>query len=325
MEKTLRGRRGRPELAELVFDALCSGVNHGELLSGLESSLLPTRRLCIRALFASEAPDIELALACLDKEREPFLRALLFQGIVKAGAQVRDAVLVLLDDTFPPNRALALRYLRDHHDAELLPIALRLLMDKNAGIRALAREIVSTHQPDTDFRSFYLDALQDGNASVILGLGEVGTQSDAALAAPFLVNDVSAMVSAAMATVMRLDAPRYASIVTGMLRDERLHIVKMAQRLVIKYRRADFATVKAVLEETPYVTTQRRCVQLLYTASSKWERLIYMLEAAASDNVETQRVAWHCLSRWCKDFNKSYVLPSPQQSEQIEMLLNQQP
>lgn len=97
-----------------------------------------------------------------------------------------------------------------------------------------------------------------------------------------------------------VDTYRYACIVTDMLWDERPQIARTSRRLMMKYRRVDFAVVKAVLEETPFEITQRRCVWLLHAAPNKWARLIYIMEAVASENAVTKHTAERYVSRWHK-------------------------
>jgi len=57
-------------------------------------------------------------------------------------------------------------------------------------------------------------------------------------------------------------------------------------------------------------------LDILFSAS-KWPGIIYMLEAAFSDDEQIKEKAFKAINRWLFRFNCSFVLPSEKQTETI--------
>lgn len=323
IEKAMRGNRNCEEdYAALTMEVLRSDLYAAELLNGLKSANHNKRRFCIRTMLASTPSDISLALAHLKKEPEPFLRALLFEKIVESGAQAREVATALLRDKFPRNRMLALAYLRSAKDEALWDATQSALLDKNIAVRFLAREIIGEIREGFDFRGFYINAMQEANApGAILGLGETGREGDAELVMPYLDSALSSAVSAAMVTAMRLNPREYADTITRMLLDKRLRVVKTAQRLILKFHRADYPAIHTIFLQSTDEKAQRRCLYLLHKAPNKWERLLYMLDGAAAESEGVQSTAIIFLRHWEEHFNDSFVLPNATQKERIAEML----
>ena len=320
-EKLKWGSRGsHGEYTRLFFEKLTGPDHQADLMNGLKSRNLRTRRICINALFESAKPQEGLALDQLEREPDPFLRSLLFKKLCSRKANMDDAARILLRDKFPANRIMALRYLNETSAAYIGDIAAALALDRNASVRGLARDILQGQRGAFDFRAFYIAALENNPAAAIAGLGETGQKADAQRIEPYIADKSIAVARAALVSLMRLDAEKYKGVALEMLKDSRVGIVKTAQQLILKYGIQDYALIQKIFRDTPYEYTKIKCAAILFSAS-KWERLIYMLEALSCDAESVQSLAFQAIMKWLSGFNLSYVQANVQQRESIEALI----
>jgi len=314
-----RGSHG--EYTRLFFEKLTSTDHRADLMNGLQSSNVRTRRICISALLESATPYTSLALKHLEQESDPFLRSILFRKLCLQKAKMDSTARILLRDKFSANRILALEYLHKASVGDIGDIASTLMLDRNASVRGLARDILHEHRRGFDFRSFYIAALEDNPAAAIAGLGEMGQWVDARHIEIYIGDNRIAVVRAALVSLMGLDAEKYKDIVLEMLKDSRIGIVKTAQQLILKYDIQDYGLIKETFWNTPYEYTKIKCAAILFSAS-KWNSLIYMLEALSCNIESVQRLTFQAIRKWLFNFNRSYVQISAQQRESIDGLIN---
>ena len=313
-----RGSHG--EYTKLFFEKLTSTDHQADLMTGLQSNNVRTRRICINAMFESESPNANLALKHLEQEADPFLRSLLFRKLCLQQTQMDEAARVLLRDKFPVNRILALQHLYNAEVEDIEDITTASLLDRNASVRGLARNIVQEHGGDFDFHSFYTIALESNPAAAIAGLGETGQKVDAQLVEMYIGDNRIAIVRATLIALMRLNAERYKDSVLEMLNDNRIGIVKTAQQLIFKYNIQDYGLVQKTFCDTPYEYTKIKCAVILFSAS-KWNSLIYMLEALSCNVESVQSLTFQAMRKWLFSFNRSYVKVGIQQRERINGLI----
>ncbi len=312
-----RGSHG--EYTQIFFNKLVSREHREDLVDGLRSDNIRTRRICIEALFEASQPDIELALNQLKYEPEPFLRTILFDKIRNTGQDMKETSYIMLNDKFARNRAMALQYLNDKQE-NIYDISMKLLFDKDTYIRALARSIIKQYKSDFNFRKIYLENIEPFGVPAILGLGETGQADDTEIIENYLNDKRAAIVRAALISLMKLKSEKYKMLITEKLMDSRIGVVKTAQRLFIKYNVADYNKVFEIFKETSYEYTQIKCTAILFKAS-KWERLIYMLEALSSTEESVVKLSLQFIQSWIFGFNRSYIQASSQQKDEIQMLI----
>ncbi len=308
------------EYTRLFFEKLTSEEHKEELKSGLLSSNVRTRRICINALFESPCTDISMAIKHLEQEPDPFLRSMLFTKLSLSSTQIDSAARTLLRDKFPTNRRLALQYLYETKAKDILNISNTLLLDRNASVRMLARNILQEKNNSFEFPSFYIKALENNTVAAIAGLGETGHTIDAQHIESYISDSRIAVVRAALVSLMRLDSDKYKAIILEMLKDKRIGVVKTAQQLILKYQIQDYDFIKKVFVDTPYEYTKIKCAAILFSAS-KWNSLIFMLEALSCDSEIVRRFAYQTIEKWIFTFNRSYVQVSLQQKESIKLLI----
>ncbi|MEL7649705.1 MAG: hypothetical protein AAGU76_16540 [Sedimentibacter sp.] len=313
-----RGSHG--EYTQKFFDKLVSPEHKEDLARGLQSQNLRTRRICIGALFEASQPDIQKAFERLTDEPEPFLRTVLFEKLRKIGIDMAEPSRIMLRDKFTRNRILALQYLYDKQAGEIYDICVNALMDKDAYVRAFARSIILKYNPNFDFRATYLENIEKAGAPAILGIGEIGQLIDAEIIEEYLDDSRIAIVRATLVSLMRLNSEKYKALLTDMLTDSRIGMIKTAQKLILKYNVQNFSRTFEIFQGTPYEYTRVKCAAILFKAS-KWERLIYMLEALSAEEESIKKLALQSIQRWIFTFNRSYVQVSSQQKNKIQILI----
>lgn len=320
-EKLKWGSRGsNDEYIRLFLDKLTSQEHQEELKNGLLSSNVRTRRICIDALFDPTCANTSMAIEHLEHEPDPFLRSILFTKLCHSGAKIDSVARTMLRDKFPTNRRLALQYLYEAKSEDIINVCGTLLLDANASVRALARNILQEKDNSFEFSSFYIKALENSTLAAIAGVGETGDITDAQDIERYLRDNRIAVVCAALVSLMRLDSDKYKTDMLKMLNDKRIGVVKTAQQLILKYQIQDYDVIKKIFTDTPYEYTKIKCAAILFSAS-KWNSLIFMLEAVSCDSKNVRCLAYQAIEKWIFTFNRSYVQVSLQQKECIEQLI----
>ena len=300
-----------------IFTILTAQEHEEELIAGLRDNNIRTRRICIDALFHSEKQRYDLAFCRLFKEADPFLRGSIFRRLDESGQNLDVAANRFLLDKYPLNRLLAFRYIEEHFPEESNKIAEKLLLDKSAAVRNLARYFLNGNDAGFDYSAFYKKSLPDNPVSAILGIGETGSKQDVAHIDGYLLSEQISVARAAMISVMRLDHDHYASQITDYLSDQRPGIVKTARDLIIKTTAPDYIKVMNIFRTTLLDNTKKKCLSILLTAP-KWQRLIYLLEALEIGSAAIFDIANVELLRWQQTYNRSFITPSETQVEQIK-------
>ena len=314
------GRGDHDVYIQRISSVLTAPEHAQDLRLGLDNANVKTRRICTDALFSASPPKVELALERLYSEPEPFLRAGIFQKLNNLGQRMDDAAGVFLNDKYPLNRILAFQYIQDTGHDRVWDIAVKLLLDRSSMIREAAQNALTRQNPTFDFRAFYRGNLTQYPAIAINELGGNGIQSDTEEISEYLEDERGRVVKSAMAALMRLDSEKYSPVITEMLADARPGIVKTARNLIVKHGRPDFERVWEILQNTPWEDTQSKCTDILFTAT-KWPRLIYMLEALVRNDAHSKAKALDGIKRWVFHFNRSFVIPSSEQSMKIRSLI----
>lgn len=313
-----RGSHG--EHTQKFLNKLVSQEHREDLLNGLRSHNIRTRRICISAMFESYQTDIELALNQLKNDPEPFLRKILFEKIRNTGRDMKEPSYIMLKDKFARNRALALQYLFENQAEDIYDISVKALLDTDVYIRTLARSIVKQHISYFNFQAFYLEKIEQFGVPAILGLGETGQADDCRFILKYLDDNRISIVRATLISLMRLNNEKYGKLITEKFSDGRIGVIKTAQKLFIKYDLADFSRVFEIFKETPYEYTKIKCMAILFNAS-KWERLIYMLEALVAEDDSIKQLELQSIQTWLFSFNRSFAQVKEQQKSKIQMLI----
>lgn len=302
--------------AERIFAALNESENEAALFAGLRDTSLRTRRICTYALFNSKTPNIELALKRLQYETEPFLRGIIFKCLVSCNQDMSTALDTFLADKFPLNKIMAFQYICEKEPQRAYGIAEKLLLDRNATVRENARYYYKTNNLSFDYRSFYICHMQDCIIPSIYGLGETGVKEDTAILKVYISDEKSSVVCATMTALMRLDETIYAPLITELLTDCRLGVVKTACSLIIKSGIKDYDRLLEIFNSSPYENTKRKCFSILLTAS-KWCRLEFILIVLECSDGELAKSAKTALDSWIISYNHLFAEATTAQTAEL--------
>ena len=334
-EKLKWCRRGAPRAyTEQFFYKLTSPECREDLLEGLRSKLVRTRRICIRALIEPPHPypepyprpypyiDLELAFAHINRETDPFLRSMIFERLRSLGQDMTAVSIAFLRDRYTANRIAGLRFLRLTGKSDSLPYAQKMLLDRNAAVREIAREIVSEYTESFDPVAFYKEHLDSGDrAAAILGIGETGSKAEGQEIVRYLSGFGTAVERAAMTALMRLDYANYSDYIVERFGNETESIVKLARKLTLQYGTTAYQRILEIFHTTLSECGKNNCAIVLFTAS-KWQRLIYMLEVLSCDMDPVRKLAEYAIRKWLYTYNRSFVAATLQQKEEIRRMIN---
>jgi len=313
---------GNDKYVSRIYAALAMPENEYELITGLNTGNIRTRRLCTNALFNVEVPRYDLAFNRLVHETDPFLRSMVFRRLIEAG-QNMDTVadLFLFRDKYPVIRLLAFQYACNNNHKKVLQITQFLLLDKSAAVRENVRFYLKSQNFNIDYRVFYISHLTSCTVPAIYGLGETGSAKDAAEIEGYLNAAQISVVRAAMTSVMRLAGNKYSAAIIEFLADDRDGIVKTARNLIIKTAWINYSRIMEIFRATPCESTKQKCFSILLTAS-KWQRLIFTLEVLENGGESIAKSAVTALRKWIVSYNRSHnAAPSETQVNQIKQIL----
>ena len=313
-----RGSHG--EYTRSFFKKLTSPEHREDLANGLHSDNVRTRKICIQALLDSPCPSVERALQHLKCEPDPFLRKIIYEKLCHLKQDMAEYSYLFLCDRYPANRLLALQYLYAVKKNEVLPYAQRMLLDRSVRIRAFSRKIVHEYLPDFEFSAFYLEHIEDNTVSAILGLCETGQKADVAIIEGYLRDERTAVVQTAVVALMSLNSEKYLCAIIEMLGDCRMGVVKTTHKLLVKHGIVDYTRIQEIFLSTMFEYGKIQCAVILFSAS-KWQSLIYMLEALPCETESIRKLAIQYINRWLFRFNQSFVAATVQQKETIYQLI----
>lgn len=291
------------------------------LEKGLASSNIRTRKISLFFLSNSSLAKDNLLLEHIKKEKDPFLRRMIFQMLFKKGIDIKELSKYFLKDKQPSNRLLALQYLHDYDINIAFINAYHMLLDRNLQVRILSRKIIKTVDKTDNFHQFYLKNLSSNTAIAIYGLGEVGTKEDCYIIEPYLKNNKISIVRAAMISLMYLNSENYITLITEMLNSDYQNIVNTAFILLKKYKDYDYKKILSIHQKTDYENTKIKCALLLFH-TSKWKALLYTLTIIGSSYEKLEAICQSQINRWLLSYNKSFQSLSKEDSEQIKILMN---
>ncbi|HEY2323340.1 MAG TPA: HEAT repeat domain-containing protein, partial [Thermoanaerobaculia bacterium] len=141
------------------------------------------------------------------------------------------------------------------------------------------------------------------------GLGEVGTQQDAALTASFLENQSARVRRAAIRAVSRLDAESHLAVLLRALDDPTRSVSSAARNALRPHTsQVGFKTVWGYFESGPFLHTRRNAFELL-AALPKWDSVLALLQVVSGHSAFAELATDHLL-RWNARYNQSGTMPS---------------
>lgn len=249
------------------------------------------RHLAYGLLFREETADRALFHTFADQERDAFLHAFLVCRYIEADS-AEDAELAewLHDRSAQVRRAAAQKR---YDTIGFWEGFTALLLDESRSIR----EFAAFHLRKArrfDLAGFYREQLCETCADAVLyGLGETGTEADAALLQPFLASAKPRTTAAALTALHGLQGGACAALLWEHLFHEAPMVRKTAYRLIVKegLRFGASQIFDAIGTHPPCC---RKYLVLLLTREATWERLPYLLQLYAPLRYdENERPDWY--------------------------------
>ncbi len=227
-------------------------------------------------------------------------------------------------DTFMPNRReilnLYIELFPKFSDEKLI----NGLFDPHPSIRYDARYYLSKKKV-IDFPEKYREAINSSTGKnligIIGGLGETGDLNDAKLIAKYLKHRIAKIRKASIKAIAKLSADNYKESFLKLIMDDSPRVSKEAALALLQCR---YQSIVRELWDTFEKSDKIHVAKnILFIASklSKWEGIIYIIEALASQHEDIKEIANDYLNRWLWNFNRSFTKPSNNQKEKIVSLL----
>jgi HEAT repeat protein len=207
---------------------------------------------------------------------------------------------------------------------ELLATRLQaLLFDDNVWLREFARQKLSGTCPQ-DFRGLYTEAVVGGRPTTLraalAGLGEVGTEQDAAFAAPYVTVGPARTRRVALQTVHKLRKERAAPTILAALGGESAGVSKVATELVLGGSSGILSDDLVALTTSSFAHVRANALRAL-AGTDRWEALIAGLERASDSEPRVARAADRILALWRQIPASLYTRPSASQHARIRAAL----
>lgn len=307
---------------DLVTDVealLSLPASEAALRAGTRSPDRSVRRACYRLFLAKTPPPDDVLKQALG-DPDPTQR-LVAARMLPPGPGIRSLLLRLTRDRFPPIRATALWDLADRFPDEAEALLESALFDPSVSIRWVARRRLGA---DRDFAPVYRQAIEGPAASLqaaISGLGETGKAADAGVLLPSLTHSSAKIRRAAVRALGKLTKGEHVAAFERALRDHAPSVSAEARKALLD--RPGLVAPEHLWdlflrEERRHV---RQNVLLLLDRTSKWDRLVYLLQACADGDAEIAAQALLRTGKWLEASNRGFTRPSVDQLHQAEEAL----
>jgi HEAT repeat protein len=250
--------------------------------------------------------------------------------IIKSLKRIPDYTLVeqylekLEQDPFMPNRREILNI-----DIELFPKIsdeklIKALFDPHPSIRYDARYYLSK-KAVIDFADKYRDAVNNPNGKnligIIGGLGETGESNDAKFIANYLQHRIAKIRKSSIKAIAKLSADKYRKSFLALIKDDSPRVSKEAALALLQCGHQSIVRELWEIYETSDKIHIAKNIFLIVTKLSKWEAIVYIIEAFASKHETIRDIANDYLNKWLWNFNRSFTKPSNEQKERIASLM----
>ncbi len=305
-------------LVQAVVRGLVQPEHEAALVDIVQSDNRSVRRTAFRAAMELSGPhQVRLANVCI-RSTDPVIRL----WCVRLATSIfdSDGLAAFLchceGDTFMPVRREVLRARVECLPGECAEALNAALFDPSPAIREEARFHLRK-RGQVEFAEIYRRAIQEGSVfgGVIAGLGDTGSTEDAKLVLPFLHSESARLRMASVAAIGRLDVATHVEAIFERLTDRSPRVAKEAAK-VLRECVSSIGTERLwrmfCSDEREHV---RMAVLRLIDGLGSWEKLGYMIRAAADPN---ERIAARAMISASRLYNRVYTQPSEIQRQEIE-------
>lgn len=225
----------------------------------------------------------------LRQEKDGYGKKLLIRGILNNYAPGIQELEPYLGDKSVSVKLCAMEY-RYQKTKDAWPGLEQMLLDRSGKIRSYAAMILCRHT-GMQIHDFYVEQLEKKpTASVILGIGEWGTESDADLITAFLEGEKEPLAAAAMTAVGKLCGDRMEDLYWSYLFDRRPSVAARAYRNIKTWRiRYGAGILYEACLACPDPVIRTYLIKLLLMEDS-WKRLPFLLRLYQTEDLELREM-----------------------------------
>ena len=278
------------------------------------------RRLFSTMLASDEGRTPQVVLAGLDSD-DVILRFRAAQVVptVFHGEEVVAILKQLRADVFGTIRSEGLRLWTSHFPETAVQILEEALLDRSISVReqaAFQLRKAGNHDVASYYRKILLS--EKNTAIAILGLGEVGNESDVPLIRPFLKSRVTAERKAAVSALARVAGDDCVNDFLACLRDGSPKVVRTAEKwLCRRVHLLDLNEIAALFQTDKRLHVQFAALAVLYECDV-WKGLPRLILAAGDNDQLVKLQAQKYIER---RYNRVCTKPSPEQQSAIQNAL----
>lgn len=285
----------RNDLAELfndVNDLLTSKPLKREELSMLSDG----ERFVYFSLFArQEKLDSNMVLQMLN-DKYYLIRLIVIKNIYKLNDR-KVIVSELLSDKSQKVRLFAISTIKDQEIIYFEAILWKLIFDSSSSIRNTARKLLDKIEKQ-DYTQYYRTSLkrQKQIAASVLGLSEVGDQSDIGIIKSYLNSEKAKIQSAALSAIYNLNIDLAVNISYQIILDKNSARAKRIAEFILSVQGIDYDKLRQIYDKTD--TTGKKVILRLFNRFSGWSVAGDFLKALTENDVTLNCMAYAFLENW---------------------------
>lgn len=327
LDQLRQRRRGDAAALFQSIQELCLKADTEDFMNALRSKDPRTRRQCFYlALGAQNADPKEIIKAGLKNKDNIVRKIALMPAVALArGEELWGLVEGALRDKFPPHRREAIGLLLTHFPEKSDEYLQKLLLDRAAPVRSLAKYHVKERNASFDFQQFYRDQLKSADPRAVLsalhGLTECKQHDDYAVVESFLKNENLQVKKAAMGCLAYLDKERTVPHLLEFMCSPEPGVAKQAKENLQKcFRYVTGEELWRLYSGSKNPKVQINIIRVLMMLP-QWDCLGYLLLALRNKDEEVKAVALDSVKWWQTKYRMTWrnILPNKTQKERVRL------
>ncbi len=217
---------------------LCQVCHIDLLFAEMKCDISYVRRSCFALLVQADKVSVEQIIdrAVQSFDEQIRLKAMLLAHARLRGDRLKQVLCDRLRDPYGPIRRRALEEFDSHFSGESRPVLIESLLDRHRIVRATARAILKSKDPNFGFSRYYRDALASEHGvrrtAAISGLGETGEQKDSERIIPYLNASLPRDRKAALLSLYGLDREGAIPVLLDAITDAHAGVSRVAMNIL---------------------------------------------------------------------------------------------
>jgi len=297
------------------------------LSAGLASTDKFVRRFCFEIAFNSEDRDLSAIFRSAFASGDPVVRSYAMGKLRVAlpNHATKEILALARNDGSVAVRREALHIYAEEYGEEVEREFHAALLDVNAAIREEAQYYFK-QKGALDLRAYYSERLTTSTGlklrAAISGLSETGQPADSSLIEPFFSASSAKTRAAALQAVAKLRPDFYIEQYALALHDPSSKVTREAALSLAKKANSIGGSRFWDIYNGCRHFHGRRAILFLISRVTKWDGIAFLIQALADDNESLVELSGDYIRRWFARYNRSSVLPSPDQKARLRDALD---